>query len=166
MTDGVPAETKIAALERLREEIQTESVQETELADLYAEVTTSPAQLWNRATAFVTVQPTADGADETNDVGTDETASGADGANGTDDEAADGPDDEEAIRAEAVVTDVSKLARGWWAPEIVDDCDAMVTVDVTPGLPAERFVQLAVAEIDDSIEAIRSDGTDDRGPPI
>ncbi len=43
---------------------------------------------------------------------------------------------------EAVVTDESKLAEGKWAPEIVEDCDAMITVEVGTGWTPERFVDV------------------------
>lgn len=123
--DPESLDDRIDALEDLREELEAAPVEETRLAELYEEVSNSPPQLWNRATAFIDVE--------------------------------DG---------QAVVSDVSKLARGWWAPEIVDDCDAMVTIDVHAGLPPENFVTLATAALDEEIEAIREGDVDDRGPPL
>ncbi|ELZ10803.1 hypothetical protein C479_08328 [Halovivax asiaticus JCM 14624] len=138
--DGpLPTEVQIAALEELRDELQEKPVKETRLADLFVEVSTSPPQLWNRATAFIAVEPVED---------------------------TSGDGDEASVQATAVVTEVSKLARGWWAPEIVADCDAMITIDVHAGLPTENFVKLATAEIDEQIEAIRSGEDIDQGPPL
>ena len=55
----------------------------------------------------------------------------------------------------AVVTEESKLARGKWAPEIVDDCDAMVTVDVEYGQMPDEFKYTVVKTLDEQIEAAR-----------
>ncbi|AGB17602.1 hypothetical protein Halru_3036 [Halovivax ruber XH-70] len=169
--EPLPTEVQIAALEALRDELQEKPLKETRLADLFVEVSTSPPQLWNRATAFITVEPVEDvegtsghGDDATNGELGDEEAGGDEAGNGEqgDGEAGDGDSDQ----ATAVVTDVSKLARGWWAPEIVEDCDAMITIDVHAGLPTENFVKLATAEIDEQIEAIRSGEDIDQGPPL
>ena len=114
-------ETKADALADLRDELDADPVDQTRLAGLYEEVTTSPLQLWNIVTAFIDVE-----------------------------------DDE------AVVTDESKLARGWWSPEIVDDCDAMITLDVNPGAPADRFVELAQRELTELIEEGRENAVQAR----
>lgn len=53
---------------------------------------------------------------------------------------------------EAVVTDESKLAEGWWAPEIVEDCDAMVTMDVQRGVAPDDFAYLVGTKLQDEIE--------------
>lgn len=60
---------------------------------------------------------------------------------------------------EAVVTDESKLARGKWAPEIVDDCDAMLTVDVEYGQMPDGFTYTVVKELDAQIEEARERAT-------
>lgn len=52
---------------------------------------------------------------------------------------------------EAVVTDESKLAEGKWAPEIVEGCDAMVTIDVQRGLMPDDFKYLVGSELEDEI---------------
>ncbi|TYL38618.1 hypothetical protein CV102_11155 [Natronococcus pandeyae] len=52
---------------------------------------------------------------------------------------------------EAVVTDESKLAEGKWAPEIVEGCDAMVTVDVQRGLMPDDFKYLVGSKLEDEI---------------
>lgn len=56
---------------------------------------------------------------------------------------------------EAVVTDESKLAQGSWAPEIVEDCDAMITIDVQRGLMPDDFKYLVGTELQDEIQAFR-----------
>ncbi|MFP8952082.1 hypothetical protein ACLI4Z_03780 [Natrialbaceae archaeon A-arb3/5] len=53
---------------------------------------------------------------------------------------------------EAVVTDESKLAEGWWSPEIIEDCDAMITVDVQPGVPAEAFESIVTQKLVEQID--------------
>lgn len=168
--DDVDADVKAAALEDLRDELRENPVKETRLAGLYEEVSTAPPQLWNRATAFIDCEVVSGEADRRE---ASNTASGArrersEGLDEASGEAASEPngDDEAGVRAEAVVTDVSKLARGWWAPEIVEDCDAMVTVDVRSDLPLEHFVALATEELDESIESLRSDEADDGGAPL
>lgn len=128
-------ETKADALEDLREEVGSEDVEDTRLAGLYAEVATSLPQVWNTVTAFVDVE-------RQQDLGN---------ANG---EAVSG-DREETASAEAVVTEESKLARGWWAPEIVADADAMITLDVQRGLPAGAFEKQAREELMELIEEAR-----------
>ncbi|APX95496.1 hypothetical protein [Natronorubrum daqingense] len=54
---------------------------------------------------------------------------------------------------EAVVTDESKLAQGKWAPEIVDDCDAMLTVDIDYGQMPDDFKYVVLKKLDEKIEA-------------
>lgn len=52
---------------------------------------------------------------------------------------------------EAIVTDESKLAQGKWAPEIVEGCDAMVTIDIQRGLMPEDFKYLVGKKLQDKI---------------
>ncbi|ELY61141.1 hypothetical protein C491_01671 [Natronococcus amylolyticus DSM 10524] len=52
---------------------------------------------------------------------------------------------------DAVVTDESKLAAGKWAPEIVDDCDTMVTIDIQRGLMPDDFTYQVGRELQDRI---------------
>lgn len=56
---------------------------------------------------------------------------------------------------EAVVTDESKLAEGSWAPEIVEGCDAMVTIDVQRGLMPDDFKYLVGKKLQDEIDEFR-----------
>ncbi|QFU83398.1 hypothetical protein [Natronorubrum aibiense] len=56
---------------------------------------------------------------------------------------------------EAIVTEESKLARGKWAPEIVDDCDAMLTVDVEYGQMPDAFKYTVVKKLESQIEEAR-----------
>ncbi len=63
---------------------------------------------------------------------------------------------------EAVVTEESKLAQGKWAPEIVDDCDAMVTLEVQRGLMPDDFTYLVERELADEIERLRAEAADHR----
>lgn len=56
---------------------------------------------------------------------------------------------------EAVVTDESKLAQGKWAPEIVDDCDVMVTIDVQRGLMPDDFKYLVGKKLQDEMDEFR-----------
>ncbi|SDR39086.1 hypothetical protein [Natronobacterium texcoconense] len=56
---------------------------------------------------------------------------------------------------EAIVTDESKLAQGKWAPEIVEDCDAMVTIDVQRGLMPDDFAYLVGTKLEDEIDEHR-----------
>ncbi|AHG01511.1 hypothetical protein HALLA_03720 (plasmid) [Halostagnicola larsenii XH-48] len=58
---------------------------------------------------------------------------------------------------EAIVTDESKLAEGTWAPEIVDDCDAMLTVDVQRGLSEDLFKSIADEKLAAMIEDAKQD---------
>ncbi|AXR76735.1 hypothetical protein [Natrarchaeobaculum sulfurireducens] len=56
---------------------------------------------------------------------------------------------------EAVVTEESKLAQGKWAPEIVEGCDAMVTLEIQTGLMPDDFKYLVSKEADDRIDEFR-----------
>ena len=58
---------------------------------------------------------------------------------------------------EAVVTEESKLARGSWAPEIVDDCDAMLTVDINYGQMPDEFKYTVTKKLDEKIEQARAE---------
>ena len=58
---------------------------------------------------------------------------------------------------EAVVTDESKLAQGKWAPEIVEGCDAMVTIDVQRGLMPDDFKYLVGKKLQDEIQEFREE---------
>ncbi|ELY61654.1 hypothetical protein [Natronolimnohabitans innermongolicus] len=57
---------------------------------------------------------------------------------------------------DAVVTEESKLAQGKWAPEIVDDCDAMLTVDVQYGQMPDEFKYVVAKQLDEKIETARA----------
>lgn len=109
----------VAALEQLREEIQSNPIEDTQLSGLYEEASTARVDLWNTVTAFIDIE--------------------------------DG---------EAIVTDESKLAAGTWAPEIVDDCDAMLTVDVQRGLSEDRFKPIADEKLAALIEDVKQDSAD------
>ncbi|WP_254864212.1 hypothetical protein [Halovivax gelatinilyticus] len=134
--DAAWYETEADALEALRDELESEDVTETRLAGLYEQVSTSPPQLWNTATAFIDIEVN----EATSDVSRLDSESG---------------EPQGAANGEAVVTEVSKLARGWWAPEIVEDCDAMITLEVRRGLPADDFASLASKELAELIEDAR-----------
>jgi hypothetical protein len=58
---------------------------------------------------------------------------------------------------DAVVTDESKLAAGKWAPEIVDDCDTMVTIDIQRGLMPDDFKYQVGRELQDRITEFREE---------
>ncbi|ELZ13200.1 hypothetical protein C477_22120 [Haloterrigena salina JCM 13891] len=58
---------------------------------------------------------------------------------------------------EAVVTEESKLAQGSWAPEIVDGCDAMLTVDITYGQMPDEFKYTVTKKLDEKIEQARAE---------
>ena len=58
---------------------------------------------------------------------------------------------------EAVVTEESKLAQGSWAPEIVDDCDAMLTVEINYGQMPDDFKYTVTKKLDEKIEAARAE---------
>ena len=55
----------------------------------------------------------------------------------------------------AIVTETSKLAQGSWAPEIVDDCDAMVTVDINYGQMPDEFKYTVLKKLEEKIEEAR-----------
>ncbi|WP_049928091.1 hypothetical protein [Halopiger goleimassiliensis] len=63
---------------------------------------------------------------------------------------------------EATVSDVSKLAQGKWAPEIVEDCDAMVTLEIQRGLMPDDFTYLVSRELEDEIDAFREEAASAR----
>lgn len=58
---------------------------------------------------------------------------------------------------EAVVTEESKLAQGSWAPEIVDGCDAMLTVEITYGQMPDEFKYTVTKKLDEKIERARAE---------
>lgn len=104
----------VAALEQLRKEVQSNSIEDTQLSGLYEEASTAPVDLWNTVTAFIDIED-----------------------------------------SEAIVTDESKLAAGTWAPEIVDDCDVMLTVDVQRGLSEDLFKSIADEKLAALIEDVK-----------
>ncbi|ELZ04898.1 hypothetical protein [Natrialba asiatica] len=63
---------------------------------------------------------------------------------------------------EAVVTDESKLAQGSWAPEIVEGCDTMVTVDVQRGLMPDDFTYAVGKKLSQRIEEFRAKAAEAR----
>ncbi len=63
---------------------------------------------------------------------------------------------------EAVVTDESKLAAGKWAPEIVEGCDAMITVEIGTGWTHERFVEVTRGKLAERIAEARERAHDRR----
>ncbi|APW97581.1 hypothetical protein CHINAEXTREME_07240 [Halobiforma lacisalsi AJ5] len=58
---------------------------------------------------------------------------------------------------EAAVSDESKLAQGSWAPEIVEDCDAMVTIDIQRGLMPDDFEYLVGKKLEDETTELREE---------
>ncbi len=56
---------------------------------------------------------------------------------------------------EAIVTDESKLAQGKWAPEIVEDCDTMITLDIEYGMMPDDFKYAAGKRLSQRIEEFR-----------
>ena len=56
---------------------------------------------------------------------------------------------------EAIVTETSKLAQGSWAPEIVDDCDAMLTMDINYGQMPDEFKYTVLKKLEEKIEEAR-----------
>ncbi|SDJ81290.1 hypothetical protein [Natronorubrum texcoconense] len=60
---------------------------------------------------------------------------------------------------EAIVTETSKLAQGSWAPEIVDDCDAMLTVDINYGQMPDEFKYTVLKKLEEKIEEARERAT-------
>lgn len=63
---------------------------------------------------------------------------------------------------EAVVTDESKLAQGSWAPEIVEGCDTMVTIDVQRGLMPDDFTYTVGKKLSQQIEEFRAKAAEER----
>ncbi|ELZ11513.1 hypothetical protein [Natrialba aegyptia] len=63
---------------------------------------------------------------------------------------------------EAVVTDESKLAQGSWAPEIVEGCDTMVTIDVQRGLMPDDFTYTVGKKLSEQIEEFRAKAAEAR----
>ncbi|WP_083867374.1 hypothetical protein [Natrialba taiwanensis] len=63
---------------------------------------------------------------------------------------------------EAVVTDESKLAQGSWAPEIVEGCDTMVTIDVQRGLMPDDFTYAVGKKLSQQIEEFRAKAAEAR----
>ncbi|GAB7021082.1 hypothetical protein [Halostagnicola bangensis] len=100
----------VEALEDLREEVQSDPIEQTRLSGLYEEASTARVDLWNTVTAFIDIE-----------------------------------------NGQAVVTEESKLAAGKWAPEIVDDCDAMLTVDVQHGLTEQMFESIVQEKLSELI---------------
>ncbi|WP_323171954.1 hypothetical protein [Natrialba sp. PRR66] len=62
----------------------------------------------------------------------------------------------------AVVTDESKLAQGSWAPEIVEGCDTMVTIDVQRGLMPDDFTYAVGKKLSEQIEEFRAKAAEAR----
>ncbi|SER22740.1 hypothetical protein [Natrinema salaciae] len=56
---------------------------------------------------------------------------------------------------EAVVTDESKLAQGSWAPEIVEGCDTMITLEIEYGMMPDEFTYTAGKKLQTRIEEFR-----------
>ena len=63
---------------------------------------------------------------------------------------------------EAVVTDESKLARGSWAPEIVEGCDTMITLDIEYGMMPDEFTYIAGKKLRQRIEEFREQAAETR----
>lgn len=63
---------------------------------------------------------------------------------------------------EAVVTDESKLAQGSWAPEIVEGCDTMVTVDIDYGMMPDDFTYTVSKKLNQRIEEFREQAAEAR----
>ncbi|WP_247002905.1 hypothetical protein [Halosolutus gelatinilyticus] len=57
---------------------------------------------------------------------------------------------------EAIVTDESKLAEGKWAPEIVEGCDAMLTVDVGR-MSLDQFAAVVDRKLAGTIDDLREE---------
>ncbi|AGB30383.1 hypothetical protein C488_04547 [Natrinema pellirubrum DSM 15624] len=56
---------------------------------------------------------------------------------------------------EAIVTDESKLAQGSWAPEIVEGCDTMITLEIEYGMMPDEFAYTAGKKLTQRIEEFR-----------
>ncbi|WP_408957011.1 hypothetical protein [Natrinema sp. 74] len=63
---------------------------------------------------------------------------------------------------EAVVTDESKLAQGSWAPEIVEGCDTMITLDIEYGMMPDEFRYTAGKKLVQRIEEFREQAAEAR----
>lgn len=63
---------------------------------------------------------------------------------------------------EAVVTDESKLAQGSWAPEIVEGCDTMITLDIEYGMMPDEFKYTAGKKLSRRIEEFRAEAAEAR----
>jgi len=63
---------------------------------------------------------------------------------------------------EAVVTDESKLAQGSWAPEIVEGCDTMITLDIEYGMMPDEFKYIAGKKLSQRIEEFREQAAEAR----
>ncbi|PCR92546.1 hypothetical protein [Natrinema ejinorense] len=63
---------------------------------------------------------------------------------------------------EAVVTDESKLAQGSWAPEIVEGCDTMITLDIEYGMMPDEFTYTAGKKLSQRIEEFRQQAAEAR----
>ncbi|ARS89865.1 hypothetical protein [Natrarchaeobaculum aegyptiacum] len=124
----------VAALEDLLVEVRDDPVKDSRLEELFDQVTTANPNLWNTATAFIVVEGAEDGDSRTT---------------------GDDADEDDSTQPTATVTDVSKLAQGKWAPEIVDDCDAMVTLEIQRGLMPDDFTYQVGRELQDEIDDFR-----------
>ncbi|MFB1065921.1 hypothetical protein [Natrinema sp. H-ect4] len=56
---------------------------------------------------------------------------------------------------EAVIADESKLAQGSWAPEIVEGCDTMITLEIEYGMMPDEFAYTAGKKLTQRIEEFR-----------
>ncbi|MDS0476571.1 hypothetical protein [Natrinema sp. 1APR25-10V2] len=63
---------------------------------------------------------------------------------------------------EAVVTDESKLAQGSWAPEIVEGCDTMITLEIEYGMMPDEFKYTAGKKLSQRIEEFRQQAAEAR----
>ncbi|QLK27616.1 hypothetical protein HYG81_08430 [Natrinema zhouii] len=63
---------------------------------------------------------------------------------------------------EAVVADESKLAQGSWAPEIVEGCDTMITLDIEYGMMPDEFKYTAGKKLSQRIEEFRQQAAEAR----
>ncbi len=63
---------------------------------------------------------------------------------------------------EAVITDESKLARGSWAPEIIEGCDTLITLDIEYGMMPDEFKYTAGKKLTQRIEEFREQAADAR----
>ncbi|SEW15772.1 hypothetical protein [Natrinema salifodinae] len=63
---------------------------------------------------------------------------------------------------QAVVTDESKLAQGSWAPEIVEGCDTMVTLDIDYGMMPDEFKYRVSKKLSQQIEDFRDQAAEAR----